>query len=27
VWVYDPQNRVVCLASADGSRLRPRLAL
>jgi tRNA pseudouridine55 synthase len=27
VWVYDPQGRLVCLASADGSLLRPRLAL
>ena len=27
VWVYDPSGQLVCLASADGSLLRPRLAL
>jgi tRNA pseudouridine55 synthase len=27
VWVYDPSDRLVCLASADGNLLRPRLAL
>ena len=27
VWVYDPGDRLVCLASADGSLLRPRIAL
>jgi tRNA pseudouridine55 synthase len=27
VWVYDPLGRLVCLASADGTLLRPRLAL
>jgi tRNA pseudouridine55 synthase len=27
VWVYDPDDRLVCLASVDGSLLRPRLAL
>jgi tRNA pseudouridine55 synthase len=27
LWVYDPSGRVVCLASADGSLLHPRLLL
>jgi tRNA pseudouridine55 synthase len=27
VWVYDPDGRLVCLASADGMQLRPRLLL
>jgi tRNA pseudouridine55 synthase len=27
VWVYDPSGLLVCLASADGTLLRPRLAL
>jgi tRNA pseudouridine55 synthase len=27
VWVYDPEGRLVCLASADGTLLRSRLAL
>jgi tRNA pseudouridine55 synthase len=27
VWVYDPTGLLVCLASADGTLLRPRLAL
>jgi tRNA pseudouridine55 synthase len=27
VWVYDPTGQAVCLASADGTLLRPRLAL
>jgi tRNA pseudouridine55 synthase len=27
VWVYDPFDRSVCLASADGIWLRPRIAL
>jgi tRNA pseudouridine55 synthase len=27
VWVYDPQGRLVCMASGDGALLRPRLAL
>jgi tRNA pseudouridine55 synthase len=27
VWVYDPSGVLVCLASADGALLRPRLAL
>ena len=27
LWVYDPLGRLVCLASADGTLLRPRLAL
>ena len=27
VWVYDPMGSLVCLASADGTLLRPRLAL
>jgi tRNA pseudouridine55 synthase len=27
VWVYDPDGRLVCLAAADGSLLRPRIAL
>ena len=27
VWVYDPDGRLVCLASADGIHLRPRLLL
>jgi tRNA pseudouridine55 synthase len=27
VWVYDPAGLLVCLASADGTLLRPRLAL
>jgi tRNA pseudouridine55 synthase len=27
VWVYDPAGRVVCLGSADGALLRPRIAL
>jgi len=27
VWVYDPSGRLVCLASADGTLLRPRIAL
>ena len=27
VWVYDPHGRLVCLASADGIHLRPRLLL
>lgn len=27
VWVYDADDRLVCLASADGARLRPRIAL
>jgi tRNA pseudouridine55 synthase len=27
VWVYDPQNVLVCLATADGTLLRPRLVL
>ena len=27
VWVYDPDGRLVCLASADGVQLRPRLLL
>jgi tRNA pseudouridine55 synthase len=27
VWVYDPTGSLVCLASADGTLLRPRLAL
>jgi tRNA pseudouridine55 synthase len=27
VWVYDPSGPLVCLASADGTLLRPRLAL
>jgi tRNA pseudouridine55 synthase len=27
VWVYDPDGLLVCLASADGTRLQPRLLL
>jgi len=27
VWVYDPSGLLVCLASADGTLLRPRIAL
>jgi tRNA pseudouridine55 synthase len=27
VWVYDPSDRLICLATADGSLLQPRLAL
>jgi tRNA pseudouridine55 synthase len=27
VWVYDPDGLLVCLAAADGTRLRPRLLL
>jgi tRNA pseudouridine55 synthase len=27
VWVYDPTGSLVCLASADGTMLQPRLAL
>ena len=27
VWVYDPSGLLVCLAAADGTLLRPRLAL
>lgn len=27
IWVYDPDGRVVCLASSDGMQLRPRLLL
>ena len=27
VWVYDPTDRVICLASADGTLLHPRLIL
>ena len=27
VWVYDPDGRLVCLASAEGMQLRPRLLL
>jgi tRNA pseudouridine55 synthase len=27
VWVYDPTGSLICLASADGTLLRPRLAL
>ena len=27
IWVYDPDGRLVCLASADGEYLRPRIAL
>jgi tRNA U55 pseudouridine synthase TruB len=27
VWVYDPGGRLMCLASADGIHLRPRLLL
>ncbi len=27
LWVYDPSGLLVCLASADGTLLRPRLAL
>jgi tRNA pseudouridine55 synthase len=27
VWVYDPDDQLVCLASADGALLRPRIAL
>jgi tRNA pseudouridine55 synthase len=27
VWVYDPDGLLVCLASADGTLLRPRLSL
>jgi tRNA pseudouridine55 synthase len=27
VWVYDPDGRLLCLASADGELLRPRIAL
>jgi tRNA pseudouridine55 synthase len=27
VWVYDPDGRLVCLGSADGMQLRPRLLL
>jgi len=27
VWVYDPDGLLVCLASADGTQLRPRLLL
>jgi hypothetical protein len=27
VWVYDPQGVLVCLASGDGTLLRPRLVL
>jgi tRNA pseudouridine55 synthase len=27
VWVYDPDGLLVCLASADGTLLKPRLAL
>jgi len=27
VWVYDPDGLLVCLASADGTLLRPRIAL
>jgi tRNA pseudouridine55 synthase len=27
VWVYDPSDKLVCLATSDGSLLRPRLVL
>ena len=27
IWVYDPDGRLVCLASAEGMQLRPRLLL
>jgi tRNA pseudouridine55 synthase len=27
IWVYDPSGQLICLAAADGSVLRPRLAL
>jgi tRNA pseudouridine55 synthase len=27
VWVYDPDGRLLCLATADGEYLRPRIAL
>jgi tRNA pseudouridine55 synthase len=27
VWVYDPDGRCLCLAAADGTLLRPRIAL
>lgn len=27
VWVYDPQGVLVCLAAADGTLVRPRIAL
>jgi tRNA pseudouridine55 synthase len=27
VWVYDPHGHLICLASADGSCLRPRIVL
>jgi len=27
VWVYDPDNQLIGLATADGHLLRPRLAL
>ncbi len=27
VWVYDPDGRLICLGSADGTLLRPRIAL
>jgi hypothetical protein len=27
VWVYDPDGCLICLATADGSVLRPRFTL